>query len=266
MQFEHRSKLFDIEGISQNDHIYRCILGSENFYEIDLLEYIYHLRSYIRSNNNKNIVIDVGANIGNHSIFFGSFIADHLIAVEPNPDVLPILRRNLSKNLKNHTLWEHAVGEHEGTGSIEVPNNMVNNVGAAKIDSQNSEGSIEILTLDSALSSWKEYESSSASSVSLIKIDVEGMEPQVLKGAKETILKHKPHIFAEAITNEELKKILNYLKPLGYRKLPGHWAATPVYHFVYSPAFSLIKASSYLRLKRVARKLISRLTRRFTGR
>lgn len=264
MRFEYRSKLFDIEGVSQNDHIYKSILRSESFYEIDLLEYIYHLKSHVQSKKNKCVVIDVGANIGNHSIFLGAFIADHLIAVEPNPDVLPTLRKNLSKNIDNYTLYEHAVGEHEGTASIEVPSNMSENIGTAKIDLKNNEGSIEILTLDSMLSSWKEYESGSVS-VSFIKIDVEGMELQVLKGGQETMLRHKPHIFAEAATSEELERIINYLQPLGYRKLPGRWAATPVHHFACNPDFSLIKVSFCAQLKGVVRKKISRIKRVFAG-
>ena len=63
MQFEYRSKLFDIEGVSQNDHIYKSITQSGNFYEIDLLDYIYHLKPFIYSTKYRNIILDVGANI-----------------------------------------------------------------------------------------------------------------------------------------------------------------------------------------------------------
>lgn len=268
MQFEHRSKLFDIVGVSKDDHIYKQIARSCNFYEIDLLEYIHRLQPYFKSKNDKNVVVDVGANIGNHSIYLGSFIADHLIAIEPNPDVFATLRRNLSTNIDNYTLCEYAVGEKEGSGSIEVPTNMGENIGAAKIDLKNSKGTIKISTLDSTLSSWKKDVSFSIS-VPLIKIDVEGMELQVLKGAKKTILEHKPHIFAEATTNEELKKILNYLRPLGYRKLPGHWAFTPVYHFSYKPDFFVILFSYYMQLRKLRilrklRKLVKKVKHRLT--
>lgn len=263
MQFEYRSKTFDIEGISQNDHIYKCITQSDTFYEIDLLEYIYRIKTFFPSKKNKNIVVDIGANIGNHSIFFSSFIADHLIAIEPNPDVLSTLRRNLSKNVSNYTLCEYAVGEKEGRGTIDVPKNIDNNIGAARIDQQ-QKGDIEISTLDSVFSSLEKNESNLIS-VSLIKIDVEGMEPQVLKGAEKTILEYKPHIFAEAATKEEFKRIYNYLQSLGYRKLAGHWAATPVYHFAYNPTLSLLVTSYYMQLRRVTEKIKRRLTRRLKG-
>lgn len=262
MQFQYQSIQFDIKGTSESDHIYRQISQSGTFYEIDLLEHIYRLKPFFQSKNNKNIVIDIGANIGNHSIFFGALIADHLIAIEPNPDVLPILSRNLSKNLNKYSLYEHALGEREGKGEIGVPQNMGDNIGAAKIDLQNEKGEIKISTLDATLSSWRKNENSSIA-VSLIKIDVEGMESLVLKGGKKTIVEFKPHIFAEAATENELKKIYNYLQPLGYKKLPGHWAATPVYHFAYKPALKLLATSYFIQLKKLVVRIKNRLKRLF---
>jgi len=265
MQFEYRSKLFDIEGVSQNDHIYKSITQSGNFYEIDLLDYIYHLKPFIYSTKHRNIILDVGANIGNHSVFLCSFIADHLIAIEPNPAVLSQLRLNLSKNVNNYTLYECGVGEKEGRGKMVVPDNMDNNIGEARVDLQSNDSDIEISTLDSVFSAWRKNENTPVS-VSLIKIDVEGMEPQVLKGAENTILEYKPHLFTEAATKEELQKIYNFLRPLGYRKLPGHWAATPVYHFAHNPTLSLFATAYYMQLRRTVSKIKSRLTRRFTRR
>ena len=261
MQFEHRSRLFDIEGVSQTDHIYRRIAASNNFYELDLLEYIYDLKGYILSSGCKNVIVDVGANIGNHSIFFSAFLADHLVAVEPNPDVLPVLRKNLSRNIDSYTLCEHAVGEREGTGSIKVPDNMGENIGAAQLDHQAIDGDIEIVTLDSVLTSLKDCKSDSLS-VALIKIDVEGMEPQVLGGALETIGKHRPHIFVEAATKEGLNQILSYLEPLGYQRLPGRWAGTPVYHFAFKPKLALVVQAVLLQIRKRLRKLKKSLSKR----
>lgn len=265
MQFEYRSKVFDIEGVSEDDYIYKSILRADTFYEVDLLEYIESVKSFFPSVRGRNVAIDIGANIGNHSIFLSSFIADHLIAIEPNPDVLPKLRRNLSKNGCNYTLYECAVGESESKGSIVVPKSMNDNIGATRVDPKDTDGKIEVLTLDSVISSWKKNEKNDIS-VSLIKIDVEGMEPQVLKGAKDTIIEYTPHIFAEAATKEEFERINDCLQPLGYRRLPGKWASTSVYHFVKNPPFSLLLTCQYMRLRRTASKAMYRLKRRFSGR
>jgi FkbM family methyltransferase len=256
MQFEYRSKSFDIEGTSQKDYIYRRISDTGTFYEIDLLEYMYMIKPFIHSKRCRNVAIDIGANIGNHSIFLSTFLADHLIAIEPNPNVLFRLRRNLSRNANNYTLIECAVGEKESKGTIILPENMGDNIGAARVNVHDNGGNIEISTVDAIFSSWKDKEDNLVS-VSLIKIDVEGMEPEVLKGAETTILKYRPHIFAEAATDEELLRIHNYLRSLGYRKMPGHWAATPVYHFAYNPTLALSTATYYWQFrKKAARKIL----------
>lgn len=265
MHFDYRSKSFDIEGVSQNDHIYRKISRTGTFYEIDLLEYIYRIKPLIYSKGCKNVVIDIGANIGNHSVFLCSFLADHLIAIEPNPNALFQLRRNLSKNISNYTIIECAVGDKESRGTIVVPENMNDNIGSARVNVNINEGDIEISTVDSIFSSWKDKVDNPVS-VSLIKIDVEGMELQALKGAENTILKYKPHIFVEAATQQEFQSIHNYLRSLGYRKMPGHWAGTPVYHFAYNPTLALIAAAHYCIVRRPVRNIMSSLKRRFTGR
>lgn len=265
MKFKYRKKLFDIEAVSQDDHMYKIIVRSGTFYEIDLLNYIYEVKPFFPTVKGKNIAIDVGANIGNHSIFICSFIVDHLIAFEPNPDVLPKLCRNLAKNNCNYTLYECAVGEKESRGAIYIPENMVDNIGTARINLQSSDGNIEISTLDSVFSSWRENEKDPIA-LSLIKIDVEGMEPQVLKGAKNTIQKYKPHIFVEAATKDELQRIREVLHSFGYRRLPGNWAITPVYHFAHEPSFALLAFCYYKLLRRKVRIIMHRLTMRFTGR
>lgn len=250
MQFDYRSKRFDITGHAEDDHIYRQIAHNGGFYEIDLLEYIDGIRQFILQEKRQSIAIDIGANIGNHSVFLGTFVADHLIAIEPNPDVLACLRRNLSTNLDHYTLFECAVGGAEGRGSICMPAHMRGNIGAAKVEADNA-GGIRIATVDSLLATWSE-KSTTPPHVALIKIDVEGMEPQVLNGAEKTIKKHRPHIFAEAAGRDELEKLNTYLVPLGYRRMPGHWAATPVYHFAPDTSLALLVVACYWQLRRAA--------------
>ena len=70
MKFTHRKRAFDIVGSRDDDHIYQAIRRSGRFYEVVLLEYI---ARFVRAPS--GVVIDVGANIGNHSVFFRSFVA-----------------------------------------------------------------------------------------------------------------------------------------------------------------------------------------------
>lgn len=258
MKFRYKNKMFNIEGISEKDHIYRQIVEQGRFYEIDLLKYMFDIKSFANKKHFQNIVIDVGANIGNHSVFFGSFLANHLITIEPNPNVLPILKRNLQNNINNYTLFECAVGDKECKGTIFIPDNNEENVGMAKVDVDNNEGNVEIFTLEAIFKKWLNVNEQKIN-ISFIKIDVEGMELLVLKGAEDLLKKYNPQIFAEASTDDELVRIWGFLKTLGYKKMPGHLSATPVYHFVYKSSPGLLMISYFYQLKRLLKETYYKL-------
>ena len=232
MKFSYQGKNFDIAGVSTEDHIYKKIVETQNFYEINLLTYIRFLKKSSPYEN--SLAIDVGANIGNHSVFFNSFIAKQLISVEPNPAVLDKLKRNLAQNLKNYSLFECGAGEVETSGKVVLPKDAANNIGMATLELSSEENAISIRPLDSIVEEWQANNEFSGR-VTLIKIDVEGMELSVLKGANNTIQKHHPSLFVEAATKEHFEEINQYLTKLDYRAL-GKWTATPVFHFEYKPS------------------------------
>ena len=256
MEFQYRDRTFRIDGPSEEDHIYRSIVRKRIFYEIDLLEYMAALKPfYLRPDS---VAIDVGANIGNHSIYFASFLCDQVIAVEPNPEVQPVLEKNLRSNTRNCTLYKVALGERGGKGQVSVPETGKSNVGMARV-APPDEGAapaslVDIVTLDSLLEDWRQGHGGKAN-VSLIKLDVEGMELAVLKGARETVAEHRPHLFAEAATGTALARLVAHLTPFGYRAV-SRWGSTPVYHFVFRPSNALWwRARSFV----VRRKLWDRV-------
>jgi len=225
-----------IEIYSRNDHIGNIVRNTGTFYEIDLLNYITFISEVSRVDDNwQSVAVDVGANIGNHSVFFGKYVADYVLAVEPNPEVVDILRRNLSRNRIASEVIATCLGEKTAHATLVAPAGAECNVGmtrAVQVRSA-SDNAVSVLTLDSICTSpeWQNEKSV----VSIIKIDVEGMELAVLKGATRTIDKNKPELFVEAQTDREFKEIDDYLRPLGYKKL-STWGATPVHHFSWNPA------------------------------
>lgn len=232
MIFTYKNVSLDIIGYDENDFIYTEIKRTNTFYELELLEYINVFHS-----DKENIMIDVGANIGNHSIFFSKFLSNHVVSVEPNPEVLPILKKNLIKNKINGEILEFALGEKKSKAGINMPENSNQNIGMAKISE--NDGDIDIITLDSVTSNLDILTSKTITNVSLIKIDVEGMELAVLKGGEKTINKYKPSLFIEAATESHLFNLTEYLDTLGYKPLTN-LAGTPVYHFAHSPSLNTI--------------------------
>lgn len=219
--FSYKNEDFFLKGYSAEDYIFKTICSTKSFYEIDFLEYILLINKFRKSDNAS--VIDVGANIGNHTVFFRKFIANQVIAIEPNNLVLPYLYENIRNNECEVQVIDKAVGNKFGKGELIIVNET--NMGMAKIDKSNLDNAsgVDIITLDS-------LDNELTNSLSIIKIDVEGMEYEVILGAESLITKYKPEIFAEITDNIELEKIHSFLVQYGYY-IVSIWGATPMYHF-----------------------------------
>ncbi len=240
VEFTALGKNINIRGFSRNDWIFKTISSTKNFYEIDLLQYMkYVLRG------KTGVTVDVGSNIGNHSIYFGTFISSKVICFEPNPQVLPVLKRNLLKNMINHRLFELGLGDKEEYAQVEIPKGHESNVGAARLEQTSvSSNAVHVVTLDSLLPTIKEYLQDQ--DLIALKMDVEGMEPKVLNGGEATISLYKPEIFVEISDSKQLQEIDPILKGLGYEKIVSY-AATPVWHYSHRSKLGLMKK---LRLQR----------------
>ena len=202
----------------KDDFIQKIIYENKTFYEIGMLEDIRE-----RIGNNK-IIVDVGANIGNHTVYFAKICkAKQVYSFEPQKNIFDILQKNLEiNNIDNKVkAYNMGAGKEHFYASIDVLD--TNNYGMSKINKMNK-GSVEINSLDSLL--LKEVEG-----VDMIKIDVEGMELDVLDGAKEILKKYKPIIYIEAGTNREFDGIVNYLKQYHYKPM-YRFNATPTYLFI----------------------------------
>jgi len=157
------------------------------------------------ANEKKGLVLDIGANIGNISQALIS--AGHeVVAFEPQPEVCELLRLNCPSAVV-HNL---AVGATNSIVQIpKIDYSQSGNFGGVSIDSGIGLV-IEVRTLDS-------YK---LNDVSLIKIDVEGFEEQVLLGAQETIARSKPIIYLEADRVEKLAALDDILKSMAYTHTP----------------------------------------------
>lgn len=124
------------------------------------------------------VLVDVGANIGTHSIFYAEF--GHVHAFEPNPIAFECLKYNLRNS--DATLYNLAVGAQPGTISMSPQKD--GNPGAMYTVPGDE---IPVITLDSLHLEECHY----------IKIDAEGDEIAVLSGAMNTIYRCKPFICIE---------------------------------------------------------------------
>jgi FkbM family methyltransferase len=155
--------------------------------------------------------IDIGANIGNHSLYFSDFF-NRVYSFEPNPRTYKVLLLN-SDLAQNVTCFNVGLSDADSTASITFD---ASNMGGAQIGTEAPVAgarSVELRTLDAMIDPSER--------VKLIKIDVEGHEYQALVGAERTIRKNQPIILFE----QHLKEFRNgksptveLLKSFGYSR------------------------------------------------
>lgn len=189
------------------------VLSAGKFYEIEMLQ-------YIRSLKLGGTYIDVGANLGNHTTFFSKHtVAKEVHSFEPMPSMIELLKMNCLDNvLTNVTIHEVALGDFNGTETIGSVSDA--NCGTASILRTPGGTEIQVTTLDSF----------DFHGVTMIKIDVEGYEASVLRGAANTIRENRPNLFIECATDADLKAVTEIVVPLGYRNV-AVFNYTPTYHF-----------------------------------
>jgi FkbM family methyltransferase len=192
-----------------DDHVTRSITTTNDFYERGLLDDI------MRRTRPGDTVVDVGAYIGTHTIFLSAVAGLKVIAIEPNPESLRILESNVAENHVSDRVELHnvAIGANEGLGSLVIRDE--HNLGMTAI--KPGEGSIDIKTLDTVIS---------GRSVKVMKIDIEGMEPDAIRGASEVISKHRPALYVEVADLAMEREVTAVLEPLGYRYV-REFNATP---------------------------------------
>jgi len=162
------------------------MIQTNNFFEINFLDYI------AKNYNNQSGILDIGANIGNHSLFFAKFLNSEMVySFEPFPSNISLLKENLRDFRHKSKIYEIALSNKEGT--MPLYNSQRENLGGFSLHSYSNGSSfivnpsINVITLDSL----------NLHNISMIKIDVENHENEVLEGAKQTIMRNKPIIFIE---------------------------------------------------------------------
>ncbi len=150
------------------------------------------------------LFVDVGANIGYYSVMAGKQ-GNRVMSIEPNSKAYSCLGDNLRKNLNpgrsetyNAVAWSSdglvrfTEGEYADTSRVSAQGERV----------------VRAISLDSLLR---------GTAPSLVKIDAEGSELQVLRGARETLKSEHPAIIFEYLDESRLLSATEFLTAMGYK-------------------------------------------------
>lgn len=139
-------------------------------------------------------IIDSGASNGFLSCYFAQTIATHgkIFSFEPHPDVFKRLQKNVSQNnLKQISCFQMALGDLVNSSDLNLYYETANRLALANKKVIQTI-TVEETTLDRFFSSHQ------LNACHLIKIDVDGYEKQVLKGAEKIIAQFKPVVVYES--------------------------------------------------------------------
>ena len=192
-----------------DDIIQSTILSNGTFWDIDTLE---HIRQYIPAGS---AVIDCGANIGNHSIFFAAICkARSVLAFEPQKVCAEIFTRQAELNGLQGNIEIKCCALGSCMGKMSVGKYYPGNSGGTMFE-YDEDGDVPVITLDSL----------NLQKLDFMKIDVEGAQLDVLNGAKETLSRLSPILLIELGTHvgetgfdkkKEINGPIKLLKELGY--------------------------------------------------
>lgn len=193
------------------------------FYEDDFLNYVTALRE-------TGTYLDIGGNVANHSIYWALFSqAERIHSFEPLKPFREIAEKNIELNDVSGVVTMNPFGLGAKAETLHLTFN-------------NFSDHVEIKLLD---------ELTVPEPVTILKIDIEGMEPTALKGGQKLIAEQKPIIYCEVIQNEgsadfDASAVDAVLMPLGYRPTGRvfNYQPTVEYSIPDSPADKRLRAKT----------------------
>lgn len=146
--------------------------------------------------------VDVGAHVGNHSLYLAAICGLRVVAYEPNESLHRALVANVDLNRKNVDVEGFPIALGAKFHKAEWVSEM-----ALQVSPASPAGDVEVHSFDSLRKT---------DDISVVKIDVEGYECDALAGMVGTLSTVRPHVFSEVHEAADVAAQATILGPLGY--------------------------------------------------
>ena len=171
--------------------------------------------------NKNDAIIDIGANIGLYTLIAAKKLRNtgRIYAFEPSIVAIKDLRKNIETNkYLNIDIYDFALSDSNGKEEFyRCEDDAYNSLIAKPMQEAIDTYIVDVITLDEFVKTKK------IQKIDIIKIDAEGLDYRILKGAQLTLKKFKPIIFCEInkFYLDEISRVVfnNYLEELGYEVL-----------------------------------------------
>lgn len=227
----------------EGDALFGCIRNNKTYFEQSQLE-----KWFLPRAEKLICIYDIGANLGNHTIYFATHSAARIFSFEPMPATFAMLKRNVDQNglSERVKVFPFALGEEDRSGQMQLmrdrclgcasimeegENTTVKKLNAYRFANRKIEkdGKVVAESLDKG-NILKDLTGKNIQDVSIkrldeltlpppdfIKMDVEEYELKVLKGMERTLRESSPDLWIEIHGNlSDNKEKWNLLGSLGY--------------------------------------------------
>jgi FkbM family methyltransferase len=217
----YNTQIIELKVLSKKFQYHRWLHPWQGSWEVDSLfteEILTNLSKIIKPNST---VIDIGAHTGNMSVAYSLF-ADKVFSFEPNPATFEVLEKNseLNSNIKP---FNYAISDEEGPLEFHYSDFGFCNGGFAARTQQGVGVTGHKIPIDVwaiNLEKFIQENNIEVGNISLIKIDAEGHDKDILKTIKNILSSHKPILITEiynGLDPNEITDLLDTIHSLGYK-------------------------------------------------
>lgn len=199
--FSYRGEPFHFE-LLPDCSVSRHLQTNGSFYELAFLEAIE------RSVPSARVAFDVGAHIGNHTIFFAKVLGWRVVAFEPNPDAFEKLIANVEANGVADRVSCHQVALSDTPGVVKLARSEPSDAGTVAVVERDAGLGHLIEAQGDVLDAYRHL---AGNGPLLLKIDVEGYERQVIEGGSRLLTDLAPFVTTEVQSVSEFEDLADIL-------------------------------------------------------
>jgi FkbM family methyltransferase len=214
--FSYRGQSLHFE-LLRECSVSRHLSTNASFYELPFLEAIGELLPA------ETVAFDIGAHIGNHTVYFAKILGWKVFAFEPNPDAFEKLTANVEANGIVDRVTCFPVALANAPGTVRMARTEPSDAGTVAVVMGDGRPpgdyvEAEAATLDS-------FGHLAGLGPTLLKIDVEGYERSVIEGGSDLINRVAPHLTTEVQSVPEFETLMEVLG--GSHRPSGIFNPTP---------------------------------------
>jgi FkbM family methyltransferase len=215
------TKIIDLKRLQRDIQYHRWMhpyQGDWELTEVFTDEILINLSKIIKRNST---VIDIGAQSGNMSVAYSLF-ADKVLSFEPNPATFEVLEKNATIN-KNIIPFNYAITDEPGPLTFHYSDNGFCNGGFASRTNKGIGVTGHVIPIDVwgiNLVNFLNEENIIINDLSMVKIDAEGHDKDIIRTIEPLLKKNKPVLITEIYSgfdNSEVQDLIDVIHSVGYK-------------------------------------------------